>query len=215
MERSSSTSSTGSPRARIYGALALALVLIFRSTGIVNFAQGEMAMFTTFIAWGLFEGGRAARAGGPRHAGAVVRGRHGHRARAHPPRRGRRDADARDRHARPVHPPQQPGGLDLGLREPRLPEPVRRRRGRRSAACGSRSSRSASWPCCSASSACCSCSSSAPSSAWPCARWRSTPSRAALVGISRRAHADDRLGDRRACSARSPACSSRRACSST
>ena len=36
----------------IYGALALALVLIFRSTGIVNFAQGEMAMFSTFVAWG-------------------------------------------------------------------------------------------------------------------------------------------------------------------
>lgn len=41
----------------IYAALALALVLIFRSTGIVNFAQGEMAMFSTFIAWGLVEGG--------------------------------------------------------------------------------------------------------------------------------------------------------------
>ena len=41
----------------IYGALALALVLIFRSTGLVNFAQGEMAMFSTFIAWGLVEGG--------------------------------------------------------------------------------------------------------------------------------------------------------------
>jgi branched-chain amino acid transport system permease protein len=41
----------------VYGALALALVLIFRSTGIVNFAQGEMAMFSTFIAWGLVQGG--------------------------------------------------------------------------------------------------------------------------------------------------------------
>jgi branched-chain amino acid transport system permease protein len=41
----------------IYGALALALVLIFRSTGIVNFAQGEMAMFSTFIAWALVEAG--------------------------------------------------------------------------------------------------------------------------------------------------------------
>jgi branched-chain amino acid transport system permease protein len=39
----------------VYGALALALVLIFRSTGIVNFAQGEMAMFSTFIAWGLLQ----------------------------------------------------------------------------------------------------------------------------------------------------------------
>jgi branched-chain amino acid transport system permease protein len=41
----------------IYGALALALVLIFRSTGIVNFAQGEMAMFSTFFAWALVQAG--------------------------------------------------------------------------------------------------------------------------------------------------------------
>jgi branched-chain amino acid transport system permease protein len=41
----------------IYGALALALVLIFRSTGIVNFAQGEMAMFSTFVAWAFVQGG--------------------------------------------------------------------------------------------------------------------------------------------------------------
>jgi branched-chain amino acid transport system permease protein len=41
----------------IYGALALALVLIFRSTGVVNFAQGEMAMFSTFVAWGIHQAG--------------------------------------------------------------------------------------------------------------------------------------------------------------
>jgi branched-chain amino acid transport system permease protein len=41
----------------VYGALALALVLIFRSTGIVNFAQGEMAMFSTFGAWSLVQAG--------------------------------------------------------------------------------------------------------------------------------------------------------------
>ncbi len=41
----------------LYGALALAVVLIYRSTGIVNFAQGELAMFSTFIAWGLLEAG--------------------------------------------------------------------------------------------------------------------------------------------------------------
>lgn len=39
----------------IYAALALALVLIFRSTGILNFAQGEMAMFSAFISWQLRE----------------------------------------------------------------------------------------------------------------------------------------------------------------
>ena len=37
----------------IYASLALALVLIHRATGIINFAQGEMAMFTTYIAWSL------------------------------------------------------------------------------------------------------------------------------------------------------------------
>ena len=34
----------------IYAAVALALVLIWRSTRIVNFAQGAMLMITTFIA---------------------------------------------------------------------------------------------------------------------------------------------------------------------
>ena len=37
----------------IFSALALALVLIHRATGVINFAQGEMAMFTTYIAWTL------------------------------------------------------------------------------------------------------------------------------------------------------------------
>jgi branched-chain amino acid transport system permease protein len=37
----------------IYGSLALALVLIHRATGVINFAQGEMAMFSTYIAWWL------------------------------------------------------------------------------------------------------------------------------------------------------------------
>ncbi|MGK5555189.1 branched-chain amino acid ABC transporter permease [Actinomadura kijaniata] len=35
----------------IYASLALALVLIYRFTGVVNFAQGELAMFATYIAW--------------------------------------------------------------------------------------------------------------------------------------------------------------------
>ncbi len=35
----------------IYASLALALVLIHRSTGVVNIAQGEMAMFSTYVAW--------------------------------------------------------------------------------------------------------------------------------------------------------------------
>ncbi len=37
----------------IYASLALALVLIYRATHIINFAQGEMGMFATYIAWAL------------------------------------------------------------------------------------------------------------------------------------------------------------------
>jgi len=35
----------------IYSAMALALVLIYKATGVVNFAQGDMAMFGTFICY--------------------------------------------------------------------------------------------------------------------------------------------------------------------
>lgn len=41
----------------IYGGIALALVMIFKATHHVNFAQGELAMFTTYIAWTLIESG--------------------------------------------------------------------------------------------------------------------------------------------------------------
>jgi branched-chain amino acid transport system permease protein len=41
----------------IYASLALAIVLVYRSTRVINFAQGEMAMFTTFIAWTLLQHG--------------------------------------------------------------------------------------------------------------------------------------------------------------
>jgi branched-chain amino acid transport system permease protein len=34
----------------IYASLALALALVYRASGVVNFAQGEMAMFSTYIA---------------------------------------------------------------------------------------------------------------------------------------------------------------------
>jgi branched-chain amino acid transport system permease protein len=41
----------------IYASLALALVMIYQATHLVNFAQGEMAMFTTYIAWTLITAG--------------------------------------------------------------------------------------------------------------------------------------------------------------
>jgi branched-chain amino acid transport system permease protein len=37
----------------IYSAMALALVLIYKATGVVNFAQGEMAMIGAFIAYAI------------------------------------------------------------------------------------------------------------------------------------------------------------------
>jgi branched-chain amino acid transport system permease protein len=37
----------------IYASLALALVLIHRATGVINFAQGEMATFSTYVLWTL------------------------------------------------------------------------------------------------------------------------------------------------------------------
>lgn len=45
--------STGS----IYAALALAIVLVNRATGIINFAQGSMAVLSTFVAFALVRAG--------------------------------------------------------------------------------------------------------------------------------------------------------------
>jgi len=41
----------------IYASLALAVVMIFKATNLVNFAQGEMAMFSTYLAWQLLDWG--------------------------------------------------------------------------------------------------------------------------------------------------------------
>ena len=41
----------------IYASLALALVMIYQATDVVNFAQGEMAMFTTYLAWTFLQAG--------------------------------------------------------------------------------------------------------------------------------------------------------------
>src|SRR5690606_10243786 len=41
----------------IYASLALAVVMIYKATHLVNFAQGEMAMFSTYIAWQLLQWG--------------------------------------------------------------------------------------------------------------------------------------------------------------
>ncbi len=41
----------------VYASLALALVMIYQSTNHINFAQGEMAMFSTYLAWNMINSG--------------------------------------------------------------------------------------------------------------------------------------------------------------
>lgn len=41
----------------VYSSVALALVIIYRTTGLLNFAQGEMALFSTFVTWWLTDQG--------------------------------------------------------------------------------------------------------------------------------------------------------------
>lgn len=41
----------------IYASLALALVMVYQATHHINFAQGELAMFSTYIAWTLVQAG--------------------------------------------------------------------------------------------------------------------------------------------------------------
>jgi branched-chain amino acid transport system permease protein len=48
---------SGLAQGSIYASLALALVLIYRATDVLNFAQGEMATFTTYVAWALMDNG--------------------------------------------------------------------------------------------------------------------------------------------------------------
>src|SRR5215831_13214283 len=41
----------------IYACIALAIVMTYLAIGHLNFAQGEMAMFSTFVAWQLIQWG--------------------------------------------------------------------------------------------------------------------------------------------------------------
>lgn len=48
---------SGVAQGMVFAAIAVGLVLISRATGVVNFAQGAMAMFTTFLAYSLLQQG--------------------------------------------------------------------------------------------------------------------------------------------------------------
>jgi branched-chain amino acid transport system permease protein len=47
----------GVAKGMVYGGLALALVLIYQATHVINFAQGELAMLTTYVAYQLTQWG--------------------------------------------------------------------------------------------------------------------------------------------------------------
>jgi branched-chain amino acid transport system permease protein len=57
MQRFVDLTLNGIANGAIYAAVALSLVLIWRATRILNFAQAGMLMFTTFIAWAAIEHG--------------------------------------------------------------------------------------------------------------------------------------------------------------
>jgi branched-chain amino acid transport system permease protein len=69
---------SGASTGVIYGSIALALVVIYQATHKINFAQGEMAMFSTYIAWAMIQSGFpywlafAATVGGAFVLGALV-----------------------------------------------------------------------------------------------------------------------------------------------
>jgi len=48
---------SGLANGAIYASLALALVMIYQSTHHINFAQGELAMFSTYLAWAMINAG--------------------------------------------------------------------------------------------------------------------------------------------------------------
>ena len=133
----------------IYASVALALVMIYQATHLVNFAQGEMAMFATYLAWTLMQAGvpywgaffitvAAAFAGevhgrdqgmggalprrGCRHA-ALRRRRGDPRAGRDPAGRERADPLGGDRLHRPARDLQQRRGLDLLVHHQAFPQP--------------------------------------------------------------------------------------------
>ena len=73
---SSSRSISGLATGGIYGSLALALVMIYQATDVVNYAQGEMAMFSTYLAWTMINAGLPYWVAFVGHARRRVRGRH-------------------------------------------------------------------------------------------------------------------------------------------
>ena len=82
MQRFIDLTLNGISNGAIYAAVALSLVLIWRATRILNFAQAGMLMLTTFIAWSVIDRGAPYWVGLPGRAGVRAGARGGRRARA-------------------------------------------------------------------------------------------------------------------------------------
>ena len=181
--------------------------------GVINFAQGEMATFSTYIAWTLTTNHGwsywpafvvTLLASRSPAASAIHQG-------DHPADREGLRAARRDRHDRPAARAQRPRDAGSGRRrgarhaEP-VPDPHDRHRRRRDLDPGHRHDRRrarAPWSCSGRSS-------SSRSSGSRCARRRSTRRRRGSSACASRGCSRSAGGSRR-CSARSPGCSPRRA----
>ena len=171
----------GLSQGSIYAFVALGLVIIYRGSGHLNFAQGEMAMFSAFIAWWLADNGvglwpAVAALGRDR-----LRRGHGRRALHHPPDRPQEPVRGGRGSHRAVPGVQRAGALHMEGHDPRgVRFAVPERCPTTSCASGARSGAtrtSACSPCWGSRRSSSTCSSSARSSAWPCGPWPPTRSR--------------------------------------
>ena len=94
----------------VYAAIALSLVLIWRGTRLLNFAQGGMAMFTTYVAIEVIYKTHSYWAGFVDRARGRPRTRRGLRGDGvDPAHHGQAAAQRGDRDHRAAHPPRRPG----------------------------------------------------------------------------------------------------------
>ena len=121
---------SGMTAGSIYVLIALALVVVFRSSTTINFAQGEFALFTTYFAWWLTEQGVNIYVAVIPHGHARLRHGRGRRTVPHPAGpQARRDSHL-DHRPRVVHRTERHGRLDLGIGRQGLPVGLPRGSGR-------------------------------------------------------------------------------------
>ena len=113
----------------IYASVALALVMIYQATHHVNFAQGEMATFSTYIALTLINARPAVLDRVRHHRRRLVRHRRADRAHPDAADDGRAGACLGRRVHRPAADHQQQHRLDVRLHDQDIPDAVPRRPG--------------------------------------------------------------------------------------